>query len=738
MAFVLIKATHDNERVILWCRDERGGQRKVVITDFKPYFYVPDERGEFLAIDGKRVRRIEAQRPSEVPQLRANYKEHYEADIPFARRFLIDSGIRYGFELEDTSSENEIIFTESRRIRPIETPYEPYILYLDIEVYSSGDKLPDPADPKARVTSISMITNKGEEVSCLLDPESVISEEPEPLEEDEGKLLLAFSGEEGLLRFISKLLSSNPPDVITGWNIQFDIQYLKDRCHRLNIPFSISFSNDFDLLKAYKAVFRKASNKLRDVVYEEGIANFREEPVDYAELYDTDKKGLFERNRRHARWCYEIDKKHNLVGFYWDLKAFVGLESLDNALTPSILIDTLMLRAYKGKYVLSSKTAHEHESYEGAIVLDPKPGLFEGVAVYDVSSYYPHVILSEKLDPALIYKFGREELKQKGWEEYRSFVEREMGRGVSTPLLDIVRELLQMKDKTKKEDPRKYQAVKAVVNSVYGVYASPYFRLYIPELAARVTEVARSGLREVVSEVEKKGFLVVRGDTDSLFLKVDKEEAEALVSWMNELIREKLKGEYEFKLDKYYVKLLSSNRKKRYAGLKEDGTLDIVGFEYVRGDAAKITQIAQEQVMKLILEGKREELVQYLLKLVSEFKTVPLDQIAIPKTLSKDLGDYKVASDYIRGAKFIVKKFGGEMKAGDRIYMLYVIHPQTNVISVPDPALLDNVVRELSAKVNYERMLERCLLKPLEPLLEFAQLEWDEILQARGRQLKLL
>jgi len=313
-----------------------------------------------------------------------------------------------------------------------------------------------------------------------------------------------------------------------------------------------------------------------------------------------------------------------------------------------------------------------------------------------------------------------------------------MERGVSTPLLDIVRELLQMKDKTKKEDPRKYQAVKAVVNSVYGVYASPYFRLYIPELAARVTEVARSGLREVVSEVEKRGFLVVRGDTDSLFLKVGKEEAEALVSWMNELIREKLKGEYEFKLDKYYVKFLSSNRKKRYAGLKEDGTLDIVGFEYVRGDAAKITQIAQEQVMKLILEGRREELVQYLLKLVSEFRTLPLEQIAIPKTLSKDLDEYKVASDYVRGAKFIVKKFGGEVKAGDRIYMLYVIHPQTNVISVPDPALLDDVVRELSAKVNYERMLERCLLKPLEPLLEFAQLEWDEILQARGQQLKLL
>jgi len=69
------------------------------------------------------------------------------------------------------------------------------------------------------------------------------------------------------------------------------------------------------------------------------------------------------------------------------------------------LIDTLLLREYKDKYVLPSKEKHERVPYEGAIILKPKRSIYRGIAVLDMAAYYPHVILDEKLDPTIWYAY---------------------------------------------------------------------------------------------------------------------------------------------------------------------------------------------------------------------------------------------------------------------------------------------------------------------------------------------
>ena len=95
-----------------------GGQSVVVrVTGFRPYFFVSPYTGGAVAIDratsvredasvalgmdhfndARRFGRVECKEPRDVPAARASAAAQgfgvYEADVPFALRFLIDKGI---------------------------------------------------------------------------------------------------------------------------------------------------------------------------------------------------------------------------------------------------------------------------------------------------------------------------------------------------------------------------------------------------------------------------------------------------------------------------------------------------------------------------------------------------------------------------------------------------------------------------------------------------------------------
>ncbi|MDD3934450.1 MAG: 3'-5' exonuclease, partial [Methanoculleus sp.] len=94
-------------------RDVTGRAVRVDVTGFRPYFYAPasqvDEKHvppevdlepgtTYRSIQGEALRRLYTRRPGDVRDVRDRY-QHFEADIPFATRFMIDCGLRAGMEL---------------------------------------------------------------------------------------------------------------------------------------------------------------------------------------------------------------------------------------------------------------------------------------------------------------------------------------------------------------------------------------------------------------------------------------------------------------------------------------------------------------------------------------------------------------------------------------------------------------------------------------------------------------
>jgi len=125
----------------------------------------------------------------------------------------------------------------------------------------------------------------------------------------------------------------------------------------------------------------------------------------------------------------------------------------------------------------------------------------------------------------------------------------------------------------------------------------------------------------------------------------------------------------EIKIDKIYKRVFFTEAKKRYVGLTQDGRIDIVGFEAVRGDWAEIAKEVQEEVSKIILRemdtNKAIEYVRSIVRELSEGK-IPIEKLIIWKTLSKKLEEYEVDAPHVVAAKILLKQ-GYKVEVGDKV-----------------------------------------------------------------------
>ncbi|MGC9124663.1 MAG: DNA polymerase domain-containing protein, partial [Caldisericaceae bacterium] len=751
MKYRLVKAKRGNgNEVILVARGEDLKKHIFVVKNFLPYYYVKDEKGQYVSIFGERLRKIIKRTPDEVKAEREKYSKHYEADIIFSRRFLIDKGIHSGFVVNKEGSE-----IRHEDIIPADVSIPLRYIFIDIEVGAEGITEITPKNPTFPIIALSIYDSYSEKIVQLTfhkDSSQFVKKV------DENIYWMNFKSEFDLLYNFVKIFLQIDPDLILGWNIGFDIDYLLARLRRLGIELEISGSV-FDYLEAYKRLFRRQSYHLNSVVNEEKISD---EWLDFGDVYKVYKEGNIELmhhyNLNHVKWLVEIERKHKLIDFFLNLKEFAGLEDIDR-ISLSVIVDTSLLRLAREKNIVLPSVGNvpAERGYKGGYVFDPKAGIYSNVGVFDMSRYYPSIIVSFNLSPETKRKDNKGDIKI---TDNLSFVSQPTGLLPELCLRFFVeRDRIQKEMKKYEPGSEKYndlflksQTVKYATNAIYGYLAFTVedeqgsvvagSRLYDIDIPKAITFLAREGIIHLANFLKESGMEVIYGDTDSIMVAGIKsvEDAKKLEELMNEQIEKFFMEKHgvkeckvKIKFSQLYERVLLTDVKKRYmAKVIWDGEpcnyTKITGFEAVRTDQSRITVELQKEVAEAIVNGKdKSEIVKMVKEKISNLKNCPLKDIAIRKGIDMPFSSYKVLPPHVRGALYANSYLGGKIKPGDKVLMVWVKRirgfPPTDVVCFTDEMKIDESIVE----VDWERMKTLLFRQKLESILNVLGISWEEI-----------
>ncbi len=636
------------------------------VTAIKVYCKVATETGRLA----KQIRSIEGVR------------DCLEDDVRIAMRYLIDNDIVpcswHEVKAEEDSTEDirvDKVFAASSPPRQIDNSSIPSLRVLAFSMlcYSrEGSPLPD----RNPVIIISTATNSGEERQFTADEKK-----------DDAQLIADF------FNYISQF----DPDVIVSFGANtVDWAYLKARCRKLNLKM------DFDRAKQepHTSVYGHVSaTGIVNIDLEDLVNVFPEvkvktlwnlaehlgipkdgqsmiEDVEFPDLWDdADKRGRLLRFGLESA-CKVQSITLLLSDFAMQLSSLVSLP-LDHVMAAATGFRVewfLIKRAQKRGEIIPKRTQQPYIPYVGGLVLSPKPGLHDNIAVLDFKSMYPNIMLTYNLSPDTYVAPGEPE------PESGVYVAPELGHrfrkspsGFYTEALTYLinlRNLIRKRMKTVNPKTVEYRvldakqkAVKITTNAAYGYAGWVGARWYIKPVAEAASAWGRHMILAAEKMAENAGILVVYGDTDSLFIGYEKLKAEKL----QKQVEHELKLEVE--IGEIYKRIFFTEAKKRYAGLRKDGSLNIVGLEVIRGDWAGIAKKVQEHVLETILnESSAQKAIEYVRDTVKALKQrkVPFNDLIIWKTLTKAPQNYNIKAPHVEAAKMLIEK-GWRLTSGDKV-----------------------------------------------------------------------
>ncbi|MCS7120457.1 MAG: DNA polymerase domain-containing protein [Nitrososphaerota archaeon] len=699
----------------LWGIDEEGKRVLVIDRNFSAYFYLVIEQNrepqeilervqklsdDFPFISGIEIvsRRLFGQPVNAIkvycqdPDVVSKYaiqlskidgvEKCLEDDIRYSMRYLIDNDIRPCSWLQVEAEEERLIKVQAEKVyiakstpKPMEREDIPHLRVLSFfPIYYCPKGTPKPQrDP---VVVIAASTNTGERKQFTAR------------DHNDAEILMDF------INFIKNF----DPDIIIGYESnRRHWQYLQNRADALGIKFIIDRAGGLPHLSVYGhiSITGRIGMDTHDFFDEfpelklktlESMADFLGvkrmsewtviEEAEFSVYWDNPsrKRDLLQFSSEAAECLLGIFEK--LFEYSLELSKLVGipLDQIGKAAVGFRIEWYIIRESFKMGELIPARTERPYVPYAGGMVLAPKPGIHENIVVLDFKSMYPTIMIEKNISPdtyvPLTCHFDSSEVYVAP-EVKHMFRKRPPGlyKRVLSGLISV-RENVKRKLKDLSPESPEYRllsarekAVKVITNAAYGYAGWIGARWFIKPVAEATTAWGRETIATSIKIAEELGLNVIYSDTDSIFVMNDPEKVDRLCR----IIRETTG--LEIKPDKFYTRIFFTEAKKRYCGLLEDGSLDIVGLEVVRGDWANVAKDTQENVLRIILRERSErravEFVQEYINKLRQRK-IPLSDLVIWKTLTKPLDEYEVNAPHVEAARLLEKE-GWSLSVGDKI-----------------------------------------------------------------------
>ncbi len=682
--FLLTHSSRDSTNrfeIALFALNDAHVPVHITITNFRPLFFIPStvppeftvaasERKSIpmKTFDGAAVDCLYFSTFTAFQEcarnLHATSYPVFESDIHPVDRFLMERSVKGGFEAVGSAVSNgKCLRMMNPRIRGADMQPELQVLSLDIETNVKN----------GAIYSIAC-TGKTDVVFLVGNGESRLP-------------MVYCSDEKNLLERFLKHIFDEDPDIIIGWNvIDFDLKKISERCRLCGIPFRAGRDNGnatvyasrtgnrtiaridgrviIDVpvvLRTYYPAFEEYSlnyvasallNKTKEITLS---GKDKIDAIDH--LYATDQQAFARYNLQDARLTREIFDITETLPNAIERSRHSG-HLLDRVGGSIAAFDYLYLpRLHRAGYVAPDALDYTASDVllPGGYVIEPQPGIYENVIVFDFRSLYPSIIMSFGIDPLGPHLPSDERIQGPAGPSFAC---------APAILPGIISELLAARLEAKRNrNPHLSQAIKILMNSFYGVIGARNCRFFSVEIASAITQIGQYILKNSIEHiVATTSYPVIYGDTDSLFLHLGtgrEEDAETIghdiaqevTDWLKQHLDDKFNATSALMLQfeshfRYFlipaVRGALHGSKKHYCGGKFEGTelkLYFKGMESARSDWTDLAKEFQQELIKLIFSGAPVN--TYILQTVSDVTGGRIDnKLVYKKRVRKPLDAY--------------------------------------------------------------------------------------------------
>lgn len=631
----------------LFGKTRDGKSITVLAHGFRPYFFIVDPtpaveeklkkdrevlstehdnllfRGEYHD-----VLKVTIMYPYKVPEYRNNAKNEgfwiLSADIPFHLRYIYDMDL--GSCLRVNGKEISGTYTTDLIVDMID--------YEDIE----------PFTPPMRIMSFDLENSIEHEFIyciCAVISENDVIRECEPITGSEKDIITQFS----------ELIKKEDPDVLTGYNIDnYDIKKIKERAEVNKITDAMPWGRDGGQIKSVSDRFWRIKGRLvidawwaakRELRPKQetlnavsmqllGEGKMDVNPAEMDAEWRDNREKVLEYCTKDAELALRILDKIDSLRKGMDLAAVSKLPVEDVLSSGSSqLVDSLLIRAadsHKVAVPTMGGRGAKDDQIEGGYVHTMNAGLYHWVVVLDFKSMYPSLIISKNICFTTLSEDG-EIISPSG----ARFMSKDRREGL---LPTILSNLMEYRDSIKSsmkltKEPNEHhyldglqEAVKIIMNTFYGVFASSFYRFTNKNIGAAITSFARSNVKNIISELESEKVGVIYSDTDSVFIQSPADNLEESVKF-----GESLAGRFTteggiLEFEKLIEPLFSHGKKKRYVGrvvwpTKEDDLL-VRGYEIRRSDSFDIQSKLLEKLFEEILNEENEKAIAFVRQTIQD------------------------------------------------------------------------------------------------------------------------
>jgi len=438
-----------------------------------------------------------------------------------------------------------------------------------------------------------------------------------------------------------------------------------------------------------------------------------EKKLSYAEhgslfgLYKSNHQKFIDYNIKDVQLVDKIDKQTGLMDLALVIAYKGGVNYADTFGTTGIW-DSIIYRYLSDRNIaVPPSVAKRKDSYPGGYVKEPRVGMTEWVTSFDLNSLYPNLIVQYNMSPETLLNGGGDftiggvdhYLNNELTEDARAMdvavaangsMYRKDKRGILPDIIiglynerKVVKtDMLKLKqdyekDKTADLDreinrlDNTQQAVKILLNSLYGALGNNYFRYFDLRIAEGITlsgqlsiKWAEKAMNEFLNKMLKTDDdYVIAMDTDSLYVDmsplvkavnpkdpvsfIDKaceekivpilaKSYDAMFERMNAydsrmvMAREAIADKGIWTAKKRYILNVFNNEGVQYAEPK----LKIMGIEAVKSSTPQIVRDKFKKAYSLMLNSTEAELQKFVSDFYEEFKSLPPEDVSFPRGVS--------------------------------------------------------------------------------------------------------